>query len=187
MSTQPVLQRLGSAVKGATNAAKDYVAGLKALPVADEGVGLREVAENVNAPEAKAAPEVQSTGTEPLNTKARYGDKPGEVRYEVDSHGNLNPITPAQPAGLKPIAAPVYDKGGDVAVEAGHKAQVEGNQRIQSLIDAPAEQVAMPAQGSSTQPAKSHGFIPLPSKSTPLDHSASKMPTRMLGGDPLMD
>lgn len=113
-----VLKKLG-------DTANNIVSTLKSIPPGeDEARSLAEQQNQVNQLSAKAP--VETPVEQPAlvaDPMRRYGTQPGEVRYEVDANGNLNPIlsTPtratvaparvaspkqmqaAPPSGLKPI------------------------------------------------------------------------------------
>ncbi len=80
MASTSVLQNLGKK-------AKDYVAGLKALPVGESDIqGLKEAAQNVSTPAAAApatAPVHVPTAAEKNNPLTRYGSRPEEKRIDV--------------------------------------------------------------------------------------------------------
>jgi len=103
MSSPTIFKQLGSK-------AKDYWAGVKALPVSDTDIqGLKESAQNVSgtAPTEKKQEPAPSPAANKDNPLTRYGSRPGEVRYNVDKSGEITP-------------EPVYDGGGDVKKEDAH-------------------------------------------------------------------
>ena len=96
MATPSLVRRIG-------DKAKDYVSGVRALPPNEsEFAGIRAAEQNVN--EATPSDSAASKSTPPssvapqdkVNPKARYGDRPGEMRPEQ-------------------VLAPLYDDGGDVS------------------------------------------------------------------------
>jgi hypothetical protein len=96
-----VLKKLG-------DAASNAVSTLKAMPPDEnEANSLAEQQNQINQLTAK--PTVESTVERPAmvaNPLVRYGTQPGEVRYEVDAHGNITPIqsTPARTASAPALA-----------------------------------------------------------------------------------
>jgi hypothetical protein len=120
MATPSILQKLGSK-------AKDLKDKYDFLPGDSEVQGLKAIQQNVNStamgqPGEQTAPATSSADKN--NPMTRYGSRPGEIRYNVDIDGNLTPVqsTPAAPApaakpGMRPIAAPTYDQGGEVKKE----------------------------------------------------------------------
>lgn len=148
MSSPTILKRLG-------DKADNFASSLKSLPPGEsEFQGLRATQNNVDdaangmqaQPMEQAQPAAQA---QPMNAMARYGDRPGEARLDVDIEGNvvhhsgMKPMphaatmqpasvqtTPVEKPGLKPIPSslstplPLYDNGGDVDAKDGHQVAV---------------------------------------------------------------
>ncbi len=136
MGTPTVMKRLGDKASG-------FASALKSLPPGEsEFQGIRATQQNVDdaAIQPAQAAKEQPVAQQPMNAMARYGDRPGEARLDVDIEGNvvhhqgMKPMAQTTPAhtenapapvakpGLKPIPSslsqpmPVYDNGGDVKV-----------------------------------------------------------------------
>lgn len=135
-----ILQKLGSAAKGAASK-------LKTLPPGEsEAQGIKAISDQVNALKepttAATANETQrGEGTEPM-PMPRYGSRPGEKRIDTSSYGD------------SAIKAPVYDRGGDVSMAAAKQAQSAGDAGIQNFVNAPDEQAPV---ARSAKPASDTG------------------------------
>ncbi len=136
-----VLKKLG-------DTAKDIGSKLKSLPPNEgEQQSLKEKQSQIDALSAKPTPE-KPKETEPAEVDkvaplARYGSRPGEKR--IDTSDMTKPLG---------TSAPVYDKGGDVSVEASKRLQSSGDAGLQSRLAEPDEQVASKAKAA---PAASEG------------------------------
>ena len=94
MATPSLVRRIG-------DKAKDYISGIRALPIEDSDIaGLKANAQNVSGSaiaKPSAAPTQDTTAPQDkVNPNARYGDRPGEMRPDQ-------------------VLAPLYDDGGDVS------------------------------------------------------------------------
>ena len=118
-------------LKKVGDAAKKYVAGLKALPIGEsETQGLKEAAKNVSTTPASSdgtssAP-VPVSEKDKVNPLARYGSRPGEKRLdaegnEIPVHEHMDVDTGKPSSSLpplsqypKPTPLPSYQEGGTV-------------------------------------------------------------------------
>ena len=130
-----MLKKLGDTAKSAV-----YSIGTLP-PDSGERDTVRQNQEQVNALSAKSEPKeststpaAKSTEQDKVSPLARYGSKPGETRIDTD-------------AMLKPLGSstPVYDKGGDVSMDASKRLQSSADSGLQSFVNAPDENSAAPA------------------------------------------
>jgi hypothetical protein len=129
-----ILKKLG-------DKAKDVVSTLKSIPPGEsEAQGLKAVQDNVDSAsgkqDTKEPPKEETPEGDKNNPLTRYGSRPGEKRLDTSYTD--------QPTAIK--ATPVYDKGGDVSVEASKRLQSSGDSRITSLLNsAPDQPYTQPA------------------------------------------
>lgn len=176
MGTPTMMRKLG-------DKANSFASSMKSLPPGEsEFQGLRAVQQNVDDASAadsqqpgQAQPMAQA---QPMNSMARYGDRPGESRLDVDIDGNvvhhagLKPI--AQPATMQPVATapvakpglkpivpaslsqpmPLYDDGGDVKVEKQPDMTVTaGKEKPEEYISKYGEGAAVANRPDASKPA----------------------------------
>jgi hypothetical protein len=141
-----VLKKLG-------DKAKEVYSTLKSIPPSDsEAQGIAETQKQVDAisgekQKPKETPEEKPTEQEKNNPLTRYGSRPGEKRLDTSYTDNTA------------VKAPVYDKGGDVSIEASKKLQSAGDSGIQSLVNAPDEEA--PAKSTTSQKPAGGGLLQL--------------------------
>ena len=128
------------------------------------------------APEQQKGMKPIVTTESDLVHPAPYGTRPGsgQVLYKVDPDGNITPLQVAPPAPathqtaapiaqpeqaprMKPIIPeslktplPLYDKGGDVSMDAARRAQSAGDSYLNSFMSAPTEKTTAPATVQDT-------------------------------------
>ena len=126
--------------------AKDVASTLKSLPPGEsEYQGIKSAQENVDAmsqPEAKnpaTTTESKPTEQDKVEPLARYGSHAGEKRIDTSEM-------------TKPLGStvPVYDKGGDVSIEASKRLQSSGDSGLQSILNSPDETPSAPQSAQSS-------------------------------------